>query len=330
MPACVPYAEVRRQVRRSDDRLGLEEHRRTGHPGHGAQRLGQVVHLRLVLARGAHPLPDEGDGVEAEHLDPEVGQRDDDVGVLAQDRRVRPVDVPLVVVERRPDPAAELVVPGEVAGREVGEDLGQAGLVGVGHLAVGVHVEVVALLRVARPRGRAAHSCSRATWLRTRSRHRLMPCSRSAVVSARRSSIGAEVAADRAVVHDRVAAVVGRRVAASAAASGGGSRRRGRAGTTPAGPRRRASRRTGRRTRRTRSSRAAGTSRGRADGARRAPGGPGAGHRGLPWRCRRAGPPPRRPGPRRRPLRGCGRGPGATVQPGPRRSRAQYVEPPAG
>ena len=65
-------AEVRRQVRGADDRLGLEDHRRAGHPGDGAQGLRQVVDLGLVLAGGAHPLPEERDRVEPEHLDAEM------------------------------------------------------------------------------------------------------------------------------------------------------------------------------------------------------------------------------------------------------------------
>ena len=103
----VARAEVRRQVGRPDDRLGLEQHGGCGDPGDRPQRLGQVVDLGLVLAGGAHPLPEEGDRVEPEHLDAEVRLAEQDVGELAEHRRVRPVEVPLVVVEGRPDPAAE-------------------------------------------------------------------------------------------------------------------------------------------------------------------------------------------------------------------------------
>ena len=142
-------AEVGRQVGRTDDRLGLEEHGGSGDAGDRAQRSGELVHLGLVLADRAEPLPDEGDGIEAEDLHPEVGERQDDLGVLAEHGGVRPVDVPLVVVEGRPDPARELLVPGEAAGREVGEDLRQRRLVGVGQLAVVEDVEVGAALGVA-------------------------------------------------------------------------------------------------------------------------------------------------------------------------------------
>ena len=77
-----------------------------------------------------------------------------DVGELAEHRRVRPVEVPLVVVERGPDPAVELVVPREAARREVGEHLRQRQLVLVGDVPVGEDQVVVALLGVAGPRGR--------------------------------------------------------------------------------------------------------------------------------------------------------------------------------
>ena len=155
-------AEVLHQVARPHDRLGLERHRRRRHPRHRVQRLGERVHLGLVLAAGAHPLPEEGDRVEPEHLDAEVGQPQDDLGELGQHGWVGPVEVPLPLVERRPDPALELVVPGEAAGREVGEHLGQGPLVLVGQLAVGEDVEVVAVRATRRRRpGRAPPSRAR-------------------------------------------------------------------------------------------------------------------------------------------------------------------------
>ena len=39
---------------------------------------------------GAHPLPEEGDRVEPEHLDAEVGEAEQDVGELAEHRRGSP------------------------------------------------------------------------------------------------------------------------------------------------------------------------------------------------------------------------------------------------
>ena len=74
------HAEVGRQLRRADDRLGLEQDRGGRDPGDRAERAGEVVHLGLVLAAGAEALPDERDRVQAEDLHAQVGQRQDDVG----------------------------------------------------------------------------------------------------------------------------------------------------------------------------------------------------------------------------------------------------------
>jgi hypothetical protein len=206
----LPDPEVGRQVRRGDDRLRLEEDRGRGDARHRAQGAGEVVDLGLVLAGGAEALPDEGDRVEPEHLHAEVGQRQDDVGELAQHGGVRPGQVPLVVVEGRPDPARELVVPGEVAGREVGEHLRQGGLVGVRHLPVGVDVEVGPLVGVAGAGGRGPLVLTRDVV-----QHQV-EAQADPVGAQRRRQLAqvlerAEVGAHRPVVHHRVAAVVGRR-----------------------------------------------------------------------------------------------------------------------
>ena len=110
--------------------------------------------LGLALAVGALAFDGEGDGVQAQHLDAAVGQVQDDVGELGHDAGVAPVEVPLEGVEGGPHPAVDVVVPGEVAGGEVGEDLRQGALVGVGLGTVGEDEEVVAvaLLAGARPR----------------------------------------------------------------------------------------------------------------------------------------------------------------------------------
>ena len=203
-------AEVGRQVVGAHDGLGLEDDRRRGDPRDRAQRPGQLVDLGLVLAGRADPLPDERDGVEPEHLDAQVGQLEDDRGVLAEDRRVRPVDVPLVVVEGRPDPGVELVVPREVARSEVGEHLRQARLERVRNGAVGVHVEVRPLLDVARPCGRCPGVLARHVV-----EHQVQ-AQADALRPQRGGEVaqvvdGAEVGPHRAVVHHRVAAVVGGR-----------------------------------------------------------------------------------------------------------------------
>ena len=124
---------------------------------------------------------------------------------------VRPVDVPLVVVERRPDPARELVVPREAAGREVGEHLRQRRARRRRAPSRSAWTWKYARLSASPARAATAHSCSRATWLSTRSRHRLMPSARRVVGELAQVVDGAEVRAHGAVVRHGVAAVVGRR-----------------------------------------------------------------------------------------------------------------------
>ena len=143
-------AEVLEKLGGGDDRLGLEIHRRGRDAGDGPQHLGDGVDLGLALAVGALALDGEGDGVQAQDLHALVGQVHDDGDELLHDARIAPVEVPLEGVEGRPDPAAHLVVPGEVARGEVGEDLRQSLLVLVGLGAVRVDEEVVAVALLAR------------------------------------------------------------------------------------------------------------------------------------------------------------------------------------
>ena len=104
---------------------------------------------------GAELLPDERDGVHAQHLDPEVGEEQHLAGHRPEHGGIRVVQVPLERVERRPDPSAV----GQLHERPrmvVGEDLAHRALVGVGHGAIGedqVEVPIVRIVgdRLARP-----------------------------------------------------------------------------------------------------------------------------------------------------------------------------------
>ena len=188
----------------------LNDHRRGGDPGHGAQRLGDRVHLGLVLAVGAEPLPEERDRVEPEHLDAEVGQEQDDLGELAQNTsglaQLRSHCHSLNVVHTHPSSSASQV---KLPGAKSGKTSGSVALVAVGQRAVGEDVEVVAVAPGRRPAPAAPTSCSRATWLSTRSRHEADPAARAAPSASVAQVVhGAEVGAHRAVVGDRVAAVV--------------------------------------------------------------------------------------------------------------------------
>ena len=99
--------------------------------------------LREVLATGAELLPDEGDGVQTEDLDSAVGEFTHQVDELAEDVGIGPVEVPLELVEGRPDPSLTVVVPGEIATRKVGEDLREILLPGIDLVLSLQDVEVV-------------------------------------------------------------------------------------------------------------------------------------------------------------------------------------------
>ena len=200
-------AEVGHQVGRPDDRLRLEDQRRRGDPGDRTQRLGDRVHLGLVLAGRPHPLEDERDRIQPKALHPEVRQPADQIGELVEDLRVVPVEIPLPGVERRPDPGLRVVVVGEVARREVREHLGQRLLVGVGHLAVGVEMEesAVVLVAVARELGPAMFVCHMVQH-QVEGERDPPPAQRARQVT--QVVHGAQVVADCAIVHHRVPAVV--------------------------------------------------------------------------------------------------------------------------
>ena len=116
-----------------DDRLGLEQDGRAGDADQCAQRLGDGVHLGLVLAVRPEPLPEERDRVE-----PDAPRRRRLANRRTSLRRTRSRTSGLAqfmshwkslnVVQTQP---GELGIPGEVAGSEVGEHLEQGPFVGV-------------------------------------------------------------------------------------------------------------------------------------------------------------------------------------------------------
>ena len=136
-PVPVVTAEVLHQHVRADDGLGLQDQARGGQPRQGAERLQQQVSLRLVLAVGAHPLPQERRRVQPQHVNAVVGQGEHRPEHGAEDGGVGVVQIPLIVVERRPYPAQPRHL-SEAAGRGTGKDLRQRPLVGVGLGAVGI------------------------------------------------------------------------------------------------------------------------------------------------------------------------------------------------
>ena len=118
------------------DGLRLEHHAGGGEGEHRVERPKKQVRLGQRLARGAEPLPDERDRVHPQHFDALVREEQHLAGHRTEHRGVRVVEVPLVVVERRPDPAAVLELH-ERARVVVGKDLARGQLVGIRHLAIG-------------------------------------------------------------------------------------------------------------------------------------------------------------------------------------------------
>ena len=88
-----------------------------------------------------------GHGVEPEALDAPVGEEEHRLEHRGEDVRIPVVEVPLVVVEGRPDPGVELLDPREVPRRGVGKDVPERLLVRVREGSVGER-EVVAAIRL--------------------------------------------------------------------------------------------------------------------------------------------------------------------------------------
>ena len=109
------------------------------------------MNFRKVLTVGAEFLPDEGDGVEAEHLDPAIGQHTHQVEEFAENVRVSPVEIPLEFVEGRPYPPLAVVVPGEIAMREVRKNVRKVLLPGVNLVLSRQNMEIVAVLLLTSP-----------------------------------------------------------------------------------------------------------------------------------------------------------------------------------
>ena len=158
--------------------------------------------LGLVLAVRPHPLPQERRGVQPQHVHARGGQPEHRRRHRHEDVRVRVVEVPLVGVERRPDPAvADLreAARGRCRGRP------RAACARRRRARSGPGTS-------GRSRGCAlVHACSAAVWLSTRSTHSAIPAVPQ--IARQRAQVvhRPERRVDRAVVDDRVPAVVGRR-----------------------------------------------------------------------------------------------------------------------
>ena len=205
-----PGAQVAHEVARGDDRLGLEGDGRRRDAHGRPEGLQQLVDLGLVLAVRALALPQEGDGVQAQHVDPGGRQAEHRLGHRAEDLGVGVVEVPLVGVEGGPHPALELRLPREAARRRGGEDLGQRHLVGVGLGAIGERAVEGQRPRVAGQRGLRPRVLARGV---VEDHVDAQRHARGAQVVGQRAQVvhRAERGLHRAVVDHRVAAVVGLR-----------------------------------------------------------------------------------------------------------------------
>ncbi len=140
----------------SHDGLRLEDQRRGGDPRERIERLDQQMGFLQVLAGSALFLPQERHRIHPHHLDAGVRQEQHLAGHRVEDIGIRVVQVPLEIVEGRPDPFPQRRPVGEGAGMRVREDGPQGFLVLVRFLAVGIHPVifqklVVALRRLLRP-----------------------------------------------------------------------------------------------------------------------------------------------------------------------------------
>ena len=148
-PVCT---EIMHEIVGSDDGLRLHDRRRRGHAQHGPEHLGDEMSLRLVLTVRSDPLPGEGHGIEAQHVDAQVGEEAHDIEHLDEDVGIGVVQVPLECVERRPHPSTHRVVPGEIARCHRREHFGKAALPAVGLDPVRIGEKVRALCFVSRHR----------------------------------------------------------------------------------------------------------------------------------------------------------------------------------
>src|SRR5215471_7262462 len=131
------------QLMGTDDRFGFKDDSRRRYSCNGAKSSRDAVDFRLILAIRAHPLPDKRDRIESENFDSLVGQKENDVGEFKKHLRILPTHIPLIVVERCPNPTAHFRYKSEVAGSRSREYLGQSAFVLVGQGTIRERNEVI-------------------------------------------------------------------------------------------------------------------------------------------------------------------------------------------
>ena len=200
--------EIWYQIAGCHDGFGLVDDGRGGDAGGGTQGLQDVMHLRLVLAIGAHALPHEGHGIQPHDLGALVGKVENDVGDSEENLRIGPVQVPLVFVEGGPDPFLEFGIMGEASWGIIGENFNEAALILLRHRVGGEHpivflVFFVALLGLFGPR--MFFGCV-VEYEIDANAHATGPKGRRHLLEIRH---GAKARVNRTIIHHRITAVIG-------------------------------------------------------------------------------------------------------------------------
>ena len=99
----------------TDDRFGFKDNSWCRDSCNGAQSSRDAVNFGLILTICPHPLPDKRDRVESEHFNSLIGQKENDVGVFKKHFGIPPIDIPLIIVERCPNPTTHFRYESEVA-----------------------------------------------------------------------------------------------------------------------------------------------------------------------------------------------------------------------
>ncbi len=106
-----------------------------------------------VFAVGSHLFPDEGDRIQPDDFHALVGQEEQFFGHPVENGRVGIVQIPLVAVEGRPDPATGSAPgrreKGKSAGVFIGENFPQGEFVCIGQFPVGIDEIKLFEIRVA-------------------------------------------------------------------------------------------------------------------------------------------------------------------------------------
>jgi hypothetical protein len=129
-------AEVLDRLFGTDDRLGFEYNPRGSDPHQRAVGAQDPVCFVEVATVRPEFLPEERHGIESEHVGPDVRKVGHLPEHLDEDVRIRVIEIPLEVVETRPDPPVHLLYVNEITRREVRKHLRDGLIVLVGSLTV--------------------------------------------------------------------------------------------------------------------------------------------------------------------------------------------------